>query len=137
MKGYNERLLHEILNEAWPKQWVSEFNGIPGRKFRFDCANPSQKIAIEIDGGIWMGKGGGHTSGYGMTKDMEKLNLAVLEGWKVLRYSPQTLRKQPWQIIRDIRTLCGANGKDAGQAMLCLDDAKTPALNIQMRLDKI
>jgi len=149
MKGENERLLHEILNEAWPKQWMKDYPGIEGRKFKFDCANPSMKLAIEIDGGIhpfWMttkeGKRikasvGGHSSPDGIHRDMEKMNAAVLCGWRVLRYTPQTLRKQPWQIIRDIRTLCGANGKDAGQSLLCFDDAKTPALNIQMRLDKI
>jgi very-short-patch-repair endonuclease len=104
----NEKLLFEILNEAYPGQWVNEFEGIEGRKFRFDCANPILKIAIEIEGGIWLPKGG-HNTGMAMERDMEKYNLATVEGWKVLRYSPQTLRQSPWKLIKDVRLLCGAN----------------------------
>ena len=64
MKEENERLLSEILNKAYPGQWTGEYKGIEGRKFRFDCANPKQKIAIEIEGGIWLGRKGGHTGCY-------------------------------------------------------------------------
>jgi len=109
MKNENERYLFEILNEAYPKQWVSEHTGIKGRKFRFDAANPTLKIAIEVEGGIWLGKTGGHTSGIGYQQNMEKYNLAVMEGWKVLRYSPQTMKKTPWKIIADVRKLCGVS----------------------------
>jgi len=109
MKGENERYLFEILNEAYPGKWVSEHKGIEGRKFRFDAANPTEKIAIEIEGGIWLGKNGGHTGGLGYQQNMEKYNLAVLEGWKILRYSPQTMKKTPWKIIADVRKLCGVS----------------------------
>lgn len=131
IKGENERLLFEILNEAYPGKWEQEVKGINGRKFRFDCANVSDKIAVEIEGGIWMPKGA-HNTGIAMSKDMEKYNLAVLEGWKVLRYSPETLRNRSWQIIRDIRTLCGYDAK--GQTMLCLDDCSTGKIQMQVKL---
>ncbi len=131
MKGENERLLYEILNDAYPGRWEQEHKGINGRKFRFDCANPQEKIAIEIEGGIWMPKGA-HNTGIAMSKDMEKYNLAVLEGWKILRYTPECLRKTPWKIIKDIRILCGAS--DGNQTLLCFDDASTGAIQIQQRL---
>lgn len=131
----NERLLYEILNDAWPKQWICEHNGIEGRKFRFDCANPTQKIAIEIEGGIWLGSKGGHTNGIGYDRNMEKYNLATIEGWRILRYSPDTLRKRPYQIIRDIRTLCGASLNEAGQTILCFDSVKQPGIiQVQQRI---
>lgn len=107
MKNENERLLYEILNDAYPDEWVSEFKGINGRKFRFDAANPSKKIAIEIEGGIWIA--GRHNRPIGMEQDMKKYNAAVVDGWKVLRYSPDTLRKRPYELIRDVRMLCGAS----------------------------
>jgi very-short-patch-repair endonuclease len=133
MKNENELYLYEILNEAYPNQWVREHKGIEGRKFRFDCANPSDKIAIEIEGGIWMGARGGHTSGLGYEQNMEKYNLAVLEGWKVLRYSPQTMKKTPWKIISDIRKLCGVT--DGCQTMLSMDGYKqTKIEQVQVRL---
>ncbi len=59
------------------------------RKFRFDFAIPSAKLAIEVEGGIF--KNGGHTRGRGYMKDLEKYNLAITEGWYVLRYSYETL----------------------------------------------
>ena len=49
----NERLLCDILNEAYPGQWVREYLGIEGRKFKFDVANPGKLVAIEIEGGIY------------------------------------------------------------------------------------
>ena len=131
MKGENERLLYEILNDAYPGEWEQEHKGIQERRFRFDCANPEKKIAVEIEGGIWMPKGA-HNTGIAMAKDMEKYNLAVIGGWKVLRYTPETLRKRPWQIIKDIRLLCGANTQ--GQTLLCFDDASAGKMQIQQRL---
>lgn len=132
MKGANEKYLWEILNEAYPGQWVGEYKGIIGRKFRFDCANPIEKIAIEIEGGIWLGRNGGHTGGIGYEQNMEKYNLAVLEGWKILRYSPATLKKTPWKLIADIRKLCGV---DESQKELDLSGYKQSKLDqVQVRL---
>jgi hypothetical protein len=130
MKGENELLLHEILNEAYPGQWVSEHKGIEGRKFRFDAANPIKKIAIEIEGGLWLH--GRHNHPLGMIADMEKYNLAVVEGWKVLRYSPDTLRKAPWKLIKDVRMLCGVD--DAAQHTLSLDGLKQATLKDQVQV---
>jgi len=118
MKGENERLLWEFLNDAYPGQWESEHRGIEAvginkkgkeykRKFSFDAANPIAKIFIEIEGGIWLGKG--HTGGVKYTQDMEKYNLATKEGWRMLRYSPQQLKKHPEQIILDVMALTGCN----------------------------
>lgn len=56
----------------------------PERRWRFDFAWPDKKIAIEVHGAIWSGKSGGHTSGKGRLRDMEKLNEAALLGWTVL-----------------------------------------------------
>ena len=55
------------------------------RKWRFDLAWIEDKVAIEIEGGIWVR--GRHSRGAGMEADMEKYNEAQLLGWTVLRYS--------------------------------------------------
>jgi len=130
IKGENERLLWEILNEAYPGQWVSEHKGIEGRKYRFDAANPSKKIAIEIEGGLWTY--GRHNRPIGMEQDMIKYNAAVVDGWTVLRYSPEMLRKTPWQLIKDVRVLCGVD--DAAQKTLCLDGLKQTKLKEQLQV---
>jgi very-short-patch-repair endonuclease len=63
-----------------------EYRFHPKRKWRFDLAYQAQKIAIEIEGGIWTG--GRHTRPAGYEKDCEKYNTATLLGWRVLRFTP-------------------------------------------------
>ncbi len=143
MKSENERLLIEILTENYPGQWVNEHMGIEGRQYRFDAANIRHKVAIEIEGGIhpyWTtirGKrvkveNGRHTRPNGYAEDCKKYNLAVINGWKILRYTSDQLRKTPWEMIRDLYTLIGAPTNK--QAQLCLDGASTGAVQIQQRI---
>lgn len=73
----------KLIGLPLPKR---EFRFHPVRRFRFDFAYPDKMLAIEVEGGTWSRKGG-HTSGVGFEKDCEKYNLAVLCGWKVLRYT--------------------------------------------------
>lgn len=62
---------------------VREYRGIPGRKFKFDLAWPDRKLALEIDGAIWIN--GRHSRGSGIMRDCEKFSLAAIHGWRVLR----------------------------------------------------
>lgn len=55
----------------------------PARKWRFDFAWPRERVALEVDGGVFTG--GRHTRGAGFEADAEKLNEAALLGWSVLR----------------------------------------------------
>lgn len=56
------------------------------RKFKFDWAIPSLKIAVEYEGAIF-DPNGPHRHVRMMQKDMEKYNLASQRGWRVLRYA--------------------------------------------------
>jgi very-short-patch-repair endonuclease len=60
------------------------------RKYRLDLAFPKQKVGIEINGGIWHGKA--HSSPLMILRDMEKGNLLILSGWRVLRYTPAQVK---------------------------------------------
>ena len=64
---------------------------IPGRRYRFDCANRNLKIAVEIQGGIWRKSGGAHT-GTGHLRDLEKSNLVQLQGWMILQFTPRQFK---------------------------------------------
>ena len=70
---------------------IAEYTFASPRKFRFDFAWPEQKVALEIDGGIW--SRGAHGRGWGIARDQEKGNLAATLGWRVLRVQPRDLYK--------------------------------------------
>lgn len=68
---------------------VKEYRFYPVRRWRFDYAIPSHKIALEVEGGVWTG--GRHTSPKGFLGDIEKYNTATLLGWRVFRTTPDAL----------------------------------------------
>lgn len=66
-----------------------EYRFHPTRKWRFDWAWPTQKVALEVEGGVWTH--GRHTRASGYIGDIEKYNEATLLGWRVLRCVPDQL----------------------------------------------
>jgi very-short-patch-repair endonuclease len=68
-----------------------EYRFHPTRKWRFDFAIPSRKIAIECEGGVWTG--GRHTRGSGAIGDMEKYNAAAKLGWFVFRFDGGAIKR--------------------------------------------
>lgn len=68
---------------------VAEHRFHPERRWRFDYCWPEAKIALEVEGGGWVG--GRHTSGKGFQADMVKYNAAACLGWRVLRVEPRAL----------------------------------------------
>lgn len=91
--------LEEIKAEAFCKfvfkytgaVCVREYKFHESRKWRFDFAIVSARVAIEIEGGVWTG--GRHTSPQGFLEDMEKYNEASAAGWRLLRFTPQEMFK--------------------------------------------
>ena len=68
------------LLDAQPEQ---QHRFHPTRRWRFDYAFPSVKLAVEVDGGQWSPRGGRHNT----DGDRAKLNAAAVLGWRILRYS--------------------------------------------------
>ena len=66
---------------------VREYRFHEKRRWRFDYAIPAHKIAIEIDGGVWVL--GRHNRPQGYIADLEKFNEAAANGWLVLKFTPQ------------------------------------------------
>lgn len=62
-----------------------------GRRHRFDWAFVDEKVAVEVDGGSHAVNGGRHAT----DSDREKLNIAAMLGWRVYRFSPQALSRDP------------------------------------------
>lgn len=68
---------------------VPEFVFHPTRKWRFDFAFVAERLALEIDGGVFMDGGGRHSRGAGYRSDCEKLAEAAILGWRVIRCLPE------------------------------------------------
>lgn len=66
---------------------VAEYRFEPKRRWRLDWAWPDRKVALEVEGGVWIR--GRHSRGAGMVKDMEKYNALAVAGWRLLRVTPQ------------------------------------------------
>ena len=79
---------------------VPEYRFHPVRLWRIDVAFPAQKVAVEIDGGIWTG--GRHSRGVGITADCEKVCALAMAGWRFLRVTPQLVKTgQAAQWVRE------------------------------------
>lgn len=84
-------LLYQHLREVGGPHYAieKEYRFHCARKWRFDFALTFPKIAIEIEGGVWVTGGGGHNRSQAFLDDMEKYNWAGAFGWKVLRFTPK------------------------------------------------
>jgi very-short-patch-repair endonuclease len=60
------------------------------RKWRFDFAMVPVKLAIEIEGGIWIN--GKYNHGSGIMRMVEKMNAAQLQGWRVLQFTTNDIQ---------------------------------------------
>jgi len=73
-----------------------EYKFHPTRKWRIDFAFIEQKLAVEINGGIWIagksGRGGAHSLPSNIIRDMEKSNELSILGWHLLQFTPKQVR---------------------------------------------
>lgn len=101
--GRGESLPQKILHDKLGSKWISEYSvptklkredGFPYH-YKIDLANPSCKIAIEIDGSS-------HSSFKQKEKDLKK-NLVLMNlGWKVLRFSNEKVLKEIDHVLKII-----------------------------------
>lgn len=76
----------ELGLDVWPEFYFSK-----ERKYRLDYALPLHKLAVEVDGGIFMRGKSGHSSGKGIKRDQEKASLLAALGWRLIRLTPSEL----------------------------------------------
>jgi len=79
-----------IFKAAGLPEPVPEYRFSEDRNWRFDYAFVDQKLALEIEGGVWTR--GRHTTGKGFLGDMEKYNQATILGWRLLRCTPAMIK---------------------------------------------
>ncbi len=88
-----ERAFDTLWLQLGGQPLTPEHRFAPPRRWRFDRAHVTARIAIEIDGGTH--NGGRHVTGAGYTRDCEKLNTAAARGWLIFRLTSDMLRDDP------------------------------------------
>lgn len=89
-----ERLLDALMNEPLPG-WdlTTQYPFDKERRWTFDFAFPSQKLAVECEGSY-------HRTHKGHRKDCEKFTEAARQGWRVMRfYSTNHARAAEWAAL--------------------------------------
>lgn len=90
--------------DCWPEFFFST-----ERQYRIDYAiptmanSPQLKIAIEVNGGVWLKGNSGHSSGKGILRDYEKANMLQSLGWKLITITPdQMLTSETIELIKSL-----------------------------------
>jgi hypothetical protein len=86
----NDFFAAELANNGI--QFEREYKPIPKCRLAYDffigTLKRSLPLLVELQGGIWMRKGG-HNTGRGIKRDTEKLNLATLNEYAVMQFTTQ------------------------------------------------
>ena len=85
-----EDLLAQHMQYAGLPTPEREYRFAPPRRFRADFAYPEKMLLIEVEGGVWTR--GRHTRGSGYSADVEKYNLATINGWRLLRFTGDMIK---------------------------------------------
>lgn len=101
-----EMMLVTRLERAGLPLGEGQYRFVPGRLYRFDRAYPSQMVAIEIQGGVWVN--GAHSRGSGVQRDCLKLSLGAALGWRVLPVTREMI--ESGQAVDLIRQALGEEG---------------------------
>jgi very-short-patch-repair endonuclease len=78
----------------------SEYRFSPPRRYRWDFCHLESRVAIEIQGGVWMRRSG-HSGGTGLVKDYQKLCLAASQGWKVFLLADSMITDEYLKLIAE------------------------------------
>ena len=84
---------------------VAEYQFTATRKWRFDRAWPEQRVAVELEGGVW--SNGRHTRPAGYEADCQKYNAATALGWRVFRFTGRMLDTDPYVCIMQVALALG------------------------------
>ena len=86
-----DKVFLAVLRQQKVAEPVAEATFHPERKWRWDWSWPAQKVALEVQGGIWAKGRSAHSSGTGLRRDMEKFSAAACLGWRILLVEPNQL----------------------------------------------
>lgn len=88
-RSYLERRIEAFIGSRGLPAAHAEFRFAPPRQWKFDFAWPDRRLALEAEGGTFMN--GRHNRGAGFETDCEKYAIALLLGWRVLRFTSKQI----------------------------------------------
>lgn len=91
-------ILSSLKQKGLIKDFVTEHKFDSARRYRFDWAILDLKISLEYEGII--SKKSRHTSLNGFSNDCTKYNLAISQGWRVLRYTALNYQEVEEDLIK-------------------------------------
>ncbi|MHB1630701.1 MAG: endonuclease domain-containing protein [Acidithiobacillus sp.] len=98
-------LLGDALDARFPGRMLREYQPVKDRKFRIDFAFPLEKVAVEFDGYRYHG-----FSKKGFKQGLERQNILVAHGWRVLRYTLTDVRDRLDSVVEEIGQALGQVG---------------------------
>lgn len=104
MKSHLEKALAFDIKVYGLPEPEEEHRFHPERRWRFDFAWPEFWVAVECEGGLWVG--GAHVRAKHFNGDCEKYNEALVLGWRVLRVTADQI--ESGEAIRWLRKLLEA-----------------------------
>ena len=100
MKFYQSAVVALCRADKLPPP-VFELRFAPPRRWRLDVAWPDERVALEIQGGLYTG--GRHVRGAALEREHEKLNQAAAMGWRVLFTAPRQLSTHWPAVVQAVR----------------------------------
>jgi very-short-patch-repair endonuclease len=89
-----------LVDEAGlPRPRVNHTVQVRGRLFELDCAWPSQRIAVELDGHVF------HGTRSAFERDRARDRMLQAAGWRVIRITWRQLAQQPQAVVSDLVSL--------------------------------
>lgn len=94
-----ESEVNELLCLHQFPAWECEYRFDPSMRWRFDFAWVQQKVALEVEGGLWTA--GRPTRPAGFIQDLEKYHTALFQGRQVFRVHRGLLQEPAfWQQLK-------------------------------------
>lgn len=106
-KASKEDMLAGQLRMLGLSEPCRQYRFHPVRHWLFDFAWPDIRLAVEVEGGLWVR--GRHNSPKGFIGDCEKYGEAAVLGWQVVRVPTDWIGLRDWQaaelVARTIRAM--------------------------------
>jgi hypothetical protein len=92
---WEQQLLVQLRQRGLAKFFVQEWT-IPNgwKNYRWDFADPMNKVVIEVQGGLFTRGKAAHSSPMGIIRDQDKINLASFNDYAPFQCNEKTIKDQ-------------------------------------------